>query len=224
MTDLRNDLLDAALAHVPFDGWSEAAFRAAAADLGIDMARARAVFPRGALDMAVAYHRRGDARMLQRLGEHDLAAMRIRERVALAVRLRLDGEDREVVRRGATLMALPQHAAEGTRLIWNTADAIWDALGDTSEDGNWYTKRAILSGVYSSTVLFWLGDNSPGDADTWAFLDRRIDNVMQFEKAKAQVQKNPFLRGVFALPLAVMGAVRKPPARADDLPGQWRQG
>lgn len=219
---LAERLLDAAAEHVPFDGWSEAAFRAAIADTGADAAQARVLYPRGGADMALAWHRRGDARMLASLAEHDLPALRMRERVALAVRLRLQGEDREIVRRGASLFALPQHAGEGARLIWNTADAIWSALGDTSEDGNWYTKRAILSGVYSSTVLYWLGDHSPGDADTWAFLERRINEVMQFEKAKAQVQKSPLLRSVFALPLAVMSAARKPAASSDGLPGRWR--
>ena len=223
MPELAERLLDAALDHVPFDGWSEAAFRAAIEDTGADAALARAHYPRGGLDLALAYHRRGDDRMNVLLAEHDLPALRMRERVALAVRLRLEGEDREIVRRGASLFALPQHAGEGARLIWNTADAIWNALGDTSEDGNWYTKRAILSGVYSSTVLYWLGDHSPGDADTWAFLDRRIDEVMQFEKAKAQVQKSPLLRTVFALPLAMMSTARKPAASGDDLPGRWRQ-
>lgn len=219
---LADRLLDAAVGHVPFDGWSEASFRAAVDDTGADAALARALYPRGGVDMALAYHRRGDARMLARLAEHDLPSLRMRERVALAVRLRLEGEDREVIRRAAALFALPQHATEGARLIWNTADAIWNALGDLSEDGNWYTKRAILAGVYSSTVLYWLGDNSPENADTWAFLDRRIDEVMRFEQAKAQVQKSPFLRGVFALPLAVMGAVRKPADTGDCLPGRWQ--
>ncbi len=219
---LAEQLLDAALMHVPFDGWSDAALRAAAADVGADMALARAHFPRGGVDLALAYHARGDAQMLARLAEHDLDIMRIRDKVALAVRLRLEGAEREAVRRGAALFALPQYAAEGARAIWGTADAIWNALGDTSEDGNWYTKRAILSGVYSSTVLYWLGDESPGEADTWAFLDRRIDGVMTFEKAKAQVQKSPVLRTVFALPLAVMGAVRKPATPPGGLPGRWQ--
>lgn len=222
MTVTSDKLLDAALEHVPFDGWSEAAFRAAINDTGADAALARAYFPRGGVDMALAFHRRGDALMLERLAGHDLALMRLRERVSLAVRLRLEGGDREIVRRGAALFALPLHAADGARAIWSTADAIWNALGDNSEDGNWYTKRAILSGVYSSTLLYWLGDNSPGHADSWAFLDRRIDEVMRFEQAKAQVQKNPFLRTVFALPLAVMGTMRKPAATGDNLPGKWR--
>ena len=225
MTDnaetLAERLLDAALIHVPFDGWSQAAFAAAVTDTGIDPALARALYPRGGIDLALAYHRRGDAEMLAALAARAGEDMRMRDRVALAVRLRLEGADPELVRRGTTLFALPPYAPEGARAVWNTADAIWNALGDTSEDGNWYSKRAILSGVYSTTLLYWLGDTTPGHQATWAFLDRRIDEVMQFEKVKAKVQKDPVLSRLFALPLAAMGAIRKPGAGGGGLPGHW---
>ncbi len=221
MAELADKLLDSAMVHVPFDGWGEAALRAAAADCGVDMAAARAVFPRGGVDMALAFHRRGDAAMVARLAERDLSQLRIRERIALAVRLRIEAaEDRELVRRASTLFALPPYAADGTRALWGTADAIWTALGDSSTDYNWYSKRAILSGVYSATVLFWLGDDSPQSDATWAFLDRRIDGVMQFEKVKSSVDKNPVLRVAFAGPRALLSCVRAPQrsARAD-MPG-----
>lgn len=214
-------LLEAALAHVAFDGWSQATLDAAAADCGMDPLQARALYPRGGLDLALAYHRQGDAAMLTALAARDLAALRMRDRVALAVRLRLEAVDREAVRRGVTLLSLPHHAAEGARALWNTADAIWNALGDTAQDGNWYTKRAILSGVYSSTVLYWLGDSSPGHEATWGFLDRRVDDVMRFEKAKADIRKSPVLSKLFALPLAVLEGVRKPADAQADLPGHW---
>jgi ubiquinone biosynthesis protein COQ9 len=221
MTDLTEKLLDAALIHVPFDGWGDAALRAAAADCGVEMAAAKAVFPRGGVDMALAYHARGDALMLKALADHDLSQMRIRERIALAVRLRLEAaEDRELVRRGTTLFALPLYAAEGARAIWGTADAIWTALGDSATDYNWYTKRATLAGVYSATVLFWLGDDSAGAEATWAFLDRRIDGVMQVERVKGAVRKNPVLSALFAGPNAVLSCIKAPNANARrDLPG-----
>ncbi|MFP4328144.1 MAG: COQ9 family protein [Paracoccaceae bacterium] len=215
-------LLEAALPHVAFDGWSEATFRAAAADAGVEPTLARALCPRGALDLAVAFHRRGDRRMVERLDAADLSALRIREKIALAVRFRIEAaEDREAVRRGSALFALPTHAAEGARLIWDTADTIWSALGDTSDDLNWYSKRATLSGVYGATVLYWLGDESPGYEDTWAFLDRRIGDVMTFEKFKAQVADNPVLKRLFAGPGRVLGKVRAPGKPRADLPGRW---
>lgn len=215
-------ILDAALAHVPFDGWSEITFRAAVADAGVDAGLARALFPRGAVDLALAFHARGDAAMRARLAATDLSALRFRDRIATAVRFRLEAvTDREVVRRGTTLFALPMYAADGARAIWSTADAIWTALGDTSADINWYTKRATLSGVYGATVLYWLGDDSPGHQATWDFLDRRIGDVMQFEKVKAAVMENPLAKAAMAGPMKLMDQIRAPRA-SDDLPGRYR--
>jgi ubiquinone biosynthesis protein COQ9 len=119
-----------------------------------------------------------------------------------------------------SLFALPHYAPEGTRLVWETCDAIWNALGDTSRDVNWYTKRATLSGVFVSTVLFWLGDESSDFTETKDFLERRIENVMQFEKAKAGVQGNKTLSAMFALPSAILGTIKAPAGVGrDDLPG-----
>ena len=213
-------LLDAALLHVPFDGWSETTLRAAIRDSGVHDGLARALFPRGGVDLALAYHRRGDARLRAQLAATDLSALRYRDRIAKAVRLRLElVEDKEAVRRGTTLFALPIYAAEGARAIWGTSDAIWSALGDTSRDFNWYSKRATLSAVYSATVLFWLGDDSPGHQATWDFLDRRIENVMGIEKAKAAMRENPLAKAVLAGPLKLMEKIRRPET-PEDLPGK----
>ena len=215
-------VLDAALAHVPFDGWSDTTFRAAIAESGVDPALARALFPRGGVDLALAFHRRGDDAMVAKLKATDLASMRYRDRVAAAIRFRLEAvTDKEVVRRGTTLFALPNHAADGANAIWGTADAIWDALGDTSRDVNWYTKRATLSAVYAATVLFWLGDDSIGHQDPRGFLDRRIDDVMRIEKAKAGLRDNPLSKALLAGPMKLMERL-KAPTRRDDLPGKFR--
>ena len=208
---------------MPFDGWSEATFRAAMEDAGINAGLAQAVCPRGAVDLALAYHEEGDQAMLARLAEADLGQVRFRDRVAAAVRYRLEAvEDKELVRRGVTLFALPHHALDGAQAIWRTCDRIWTALGDTSEDVNWYTKRATLSGVYSSTVLYWLGDDSPGHERTWAFLDRRIDDVMQIEKVKARARDNKLVSGLMAGPLSFVNRIRKPgPRQTTGMPGRW---
>lgn len=220
---LVSSLLDAALMHVVFDGWSDATFDAAVADTEMDPVLARAICPRGAVDLALAYHRRGDAQMLERLAREDLSELRFRDRIAAAVRFRLEAvEDKEAVRRGVTLFSLPQHAGDGIKAVWGTCDAIWNALGDTSEDLNWYSKRTTLSGVYSSTVLYWLGDDSPDHHATWEFLDRRIDNVMQFEKVKANLRKNPLLKPLLAGPEWLSQQIKRPAAQ-DDLPGRRSQ-
>ncbi|MCH2094607.1 MAG: COQ9 family protein [Rhodobacteraceae bacterium] len=220
----RDKLLDAALVHVPFDGWTEATFRAAVADSGADPVVARGVFPRGALDLALAYHRRGDDLMSERLADVDLGAMKIREKITFAVRARLEViEDRELVRRGLTLFSLPMHAADGARALWGTADLIWTAIGDSSEDVNWYTKRATLSGVYSSVVLYWLGDDTPGNEATWAFLDRRIEDVMRIEKVKARIRTNALLKPLMAGPTWLAARIKAPKPAGNDLPGRWRR-
>jgi len=224
MSDAKDQMIDAALMHVPFDGWSEASFRASAADVGITEAEARALCPRGAVDLALAFHARGDKAMAAKLREADLTALRYRDRVAFAVRTRLElvEHDKEAVRRGLTLFALPMHAADGAKALWQTADAIWTALGDSSDDLNWYTKRATLSGVYSSTVLYWLGDQSMDHAASWAFLDRRIDDVMQVEKIKAQMRDSKLLKPFMAGPEWLASRIKAPSGTGPaDLPGRW---
>ena len=214
-------LLQAVSGHVPFDGWSEASFQAAIRDSGVSPGLARALFPRGGVDLALAYHQQGDRAMRAALAERDLAALRFRDRVALSIRLRLEAADKELVRRGSALFALPHHAIEGAGLIWATADAIWTALGDTARDLNWYSKRASLSAVYGATVLFWLGDTSEDNAATWAFLDRRIENVMQFEKLKAGAQKAPGFQALMKGPLKILERISAPKGAAD-LPGKMK--
>lgn len=223
--DLKDRILDAVLLHVAFDGWSETAMKAACLDQGISLQEARQAFPRGAPDLAMAYHRRGDALMRDALAEQDLAGMRIRDRISLAIETRLSViSDKEAVRRGAALFALPQHAADGARAVWGTADAIWTALDDPSDDINWYTKRATLSAVYAATILYWLGDDSPEHVDTRTFIARRIEDVMGIEKAKGQIRSNRFLKPFLAGPQWLGARVRPPFGSApSDLPGRWSE-
>lgn len=216
------NLLEAILPHVPFDGWSEAAFSAACRDIDMTAQAARLLCPRGAVDLAVLSHKLGDQQMIEALAGADLSEMRFRDKVAHAVWLRLQViDDREVVRRASALFALPHMAPEGAQLIWGTADAIWTALGDSSQDANWYTKRATLSAVYGSVVLYWLGDQSDEQSATRAFIDRRIENVMQFEKLKASMSDNRLLKPLTTPLLKLMSTIKAPAARPADLPGRW---
>jgi ubiquinone biosynthesis protein COQ9 len=211
----RDRLIAAALPHVPFDGWSRTTLEAAIVDSGVDAGLARLAFPRGGIDMALAFHRRADRQLAEELSAADLAGMRIRDRIVHCVRRRIElvATDREAVRRGATLLGLPLHAPEGARAVWETADIIWNACGDDATDYNWYTKRMILSSVYSATMLYWLGDESPGFSRTWSFLDRRIEDVMRFEKTKAKLNENPLVRAALWAPIQVLKHVRAPAPR-----------
>lgn len=205
----RDRLLEAALTHVPFDGMNDRALLAGARDIGMSADLARVHFPQGGAGLAAAYHRRGDT-ALARLLAASPSVGRIRDRISDAIWQRLSVADPEIVRAGATVMALPQNAALGARLMWETADTIWTALGDTSDDVNWWTKRATLASVWGAAVLYWLGDYSDGRADTRAFIDRRIEDVMQIEKLKASVRKLP---GIGALTDLGTGWIRKPRPR-----------
>jgi ubiquinone biosynthesis protein COQ9 len=179
--DDRARLLEAALDHVAFDGWSETALRAAAADTGIPIERALNAFPGGATELIAFHSETADRRMLEALALEPLAEMKVREKAARAIRLRLEANfrHREAIRAGLTALMMPQNAALSARLLYKTVDAIWYAIGDRSTDFNFYTKRGLLAGVYTATLFYWLNDKSEGAQATWSFLDRRIAEVMK---------------------------------------------
>jgi len=186
---IKEAIMLASLAHFPFDGWGEAALARGADDAGYDGATARRLFPGGAVEMIAFHSHYADRRMLEELGGLDLDAMKIRDRITLAVRVRLqqNAMHQEAVRRAMARLALPRNAMLATRLLYRTVDAMWHAAGDTATDHNFYTKRALLAGVYASTVMCWLNDNSQDLEVTWAFLDRRIAEVMRVPKAMAGI-------------------------------------
>lgn len=179
--DAREKLLLATLAHVPFDGWSEAALRAGAEDAGLTPAEALNAIPGGPAEAVALFSAWADRRMVGRLAAMDLDSMRVRDRVAAGVRARLEILEpyREAVRRSLAFLALPQHGPQALRAVHETVDAIWVMAGDRATDYNYYTKRLLLAGVLTSTTLFWLNDRSEGRAQTWAFLDRRIEEVLR---------------------------------------------
>lgn len=187
----KRSLLEAMLLHVPFDGWSNKALALAAKDCGYDAGIVARAFPGGAVAVLDFWIAETDLAMLRALESRDLAAMKVRDRIRLAVltRLEIAAPHREAVRRALNLEALPQHAPRALKQLYRTVDAIWYAAGDTATDYNFYTKRLLLAGVYASTLLRWLDDKSEGFAGTAAFLDRRLADVMQIEKAKGRLRK-----------------------------------
>ena len=148
-------LMKAALPNVAFDGWSNLTFVAACTEADFSERKARLLCPRGAIDLAVAFHKWGDDQLETTFKKKKFSQLKVRERIKKAVELRIKlASDKEAVRRGVVLFSLPMHAFEGSRLIWETSDLIWELIGDNSEDYNWYSKRTILSAVYGSTVLY----------------------------------------------------------------------
>jgi ubiquinone biosynthesis protein COQ9 len=185
------DIIQAALPLAAFDGWNQATLNKAAASIGYKSTDVIRVFPGGALDAVLAYLRLCDEGMVQALAGYNLETMKVRERIALCVRLRLMeyAPQREAARRALSLLAMPFHAHHALSSLNHTVDDIWHAVGDTSTDFNFYTKRLTLAGVYSATLLHWLDDSSPDFESSWSFLDRRIENIMQFEKLKRRVRE-----------------------------------
>ena len=214
-------LMLTALPNVAFDGWSNSTFVAACREADISERKARLFCPRGALDLAIAFHKWGDDQFETAFTKKKISELKVREKIRKAVELRIKlASDKEAVRRGVVLFALPIYAFEGSRLIWDTSDLIWELIGDNSEDYNWYSKRAILSAVYASTVLYWLGDNSEGSEETWHFLDRRIEDVMKFETAKAQLKTNKFTKEFNGLTKIFLKTIKRPSRNIDpNLPG-----
>ncbi len=187
----RRKILFATLPHVPFDGWSRTALAAGTGDAGFEPVMAERAFPGGPAQMLEAFSQWADGAALEALARHDPAAMKVRDRITTGVWLRLEAlaPHRAAVGQALAFLALPANARLGPRLLYRTVDALWYAAGDTATDYNFYTKRALLAAVTASTLLCWLGDRSEGFADTKAFLDRRIAEVMRVPKVTARLRR-----------------------------------
>jgi ubiquinone biosynthesis protein COQ9 len=186
---LKTAVLDAALAHAPEMGFGDGLLARAGKEAGADAQTLARLFPEGVASLVEFYSLACDTAMERALG--DLSQMKIRERIRSAVLARIAAlqPHKEAARRAAAFLLLPANAALGARLLYRTVDAMWHAAGDTSTDFNYYTKRAILSGVYTSTLMRWFNDSTPDESATREFLDARIVNVMQFEKFKAEMNE-----------------------------------
>ena len=188
LDELRAELAPRLPAHAAFDGWSEAALAMAAAELGVPADRARLAFPQGSAQMIDAWFDWIDKAMLAAFPPERIAAMKVRDRIRDLILFRFEqaAPHREALRRALATLAMPQNALIAARLAWRAADRIWRVAGDSATDFNHYSKRALLVGVYGSTTFVFLDDDSDGLAETRAFLDRRIGDVMRFEKVKAR--------------------------------------
>jgi ubiquinone biosynthesis protein COQ9 len=196
----RDALIEAMLPDVAFDGWSRVALRAAARRIGMSVGEALALLPGGAPEFVACFSRWADRRMLDRLEHLPLDQLRVPERIALAVNIRLEIVEpwREAVRRALAVLALPQRTPLALRLVYETVDGIWYAAGDSAADFSFYTKRATLAAIYAATLVYWLEDRSPGFADTRAFLERRLADAARIGAARHRIEAavdrlpNPF--------------------------------
>ena len=189
MTDDKSyEILDAILKHVPFEGWTSRALNMAMSGSGLSAGAEHIYVPDGALGLIRIWSERLDQQMAAAIDERGFDNMRIRDKVTEAVWLRLEllRPHQEAARRAVSRLSLPDGSGQAATQLWASADVIWTAIGDTSEDYNYYTKRTILSGVIGSSLFVWLADDTEDKSEARAFLERRIENVMQFEKFKGR--------------------------------------
>ena len=207
---LRRQLALAVGENAVFDGWTKAAVDSAAQQLGIDPVQARLAMPKNQAAMIDLYIQEVDRGLEAYFTPKRIAGMKIREKIRALIwhRLEIMGPAREAVRRALAILAMPQNLPLALRISWRTADHMWRIAGDSSTDFNHYTKRMTLGAVYASTMLVWLDDQSEGWSETAAFLDRRIDDVMQFEKLKAEWRGSADRR---LSPSRFFGRLRYPP-------------
>ncbi len=203
----RRDILNAMLVHAPFDGWSTVSLKQAVKDAGLPNGAEELYFPGGPLEVIAFWNGQNDEHMLAEMAKLDQSKMRIRDKITQAVLLRFEaiGSHEEAAKRAIARTALPDGLAFSPKILWASADAMWRAIGDTSTDFNYYTKRTSLSAVISTSLLAWLTDDDPKKEKAKAFLDARIENVMQFEKAKFQAKKR---LSAFPDPAELLGKIR----------------
>ena len=203
----RDAILDAALDIAPFEGWTDTTLRLAVEATDLPEGAGALYFPDGALGLLRHWNARTVAHVEAEIAKRGLANLRIRDRVTEGIVIALEaiGPHEPAFRRALSRLALPDALGDAARMNWAVADAIWHGIGDTSTDFNFYTKRAILSGVLSASAVAWLNDTSPDKAQARAFIDRRIDNVMQFEKVKARVRG---IRETVPNPAEFLGGLR----------------
>lgn len=193
LDELQVELAPRIAANAVFDGWGDRALNDAAHAIGIPPERAKLAFPRSGVDMIDAWFAALDREMERRNPTAEIAALKVRDRISRLILSRFDIAlpQREAVRRALAKLSLPLNLPTAARLGWRTADLMWRLAGDTSTDFNHYTKRTTLAGVYATTLLVWLDDDSERQSETRDFLDRRIDGVMRFEKAKGKLKPDP---------------------------------
>lgn len=191
VTPLKTRFLTTALPDVPFDGWTPELMARTAQTLKMDDADVEAAFPGGLPDLADYFSVWATDEALKKMKKKTLKDLRVRDRVALGVRARLEtlAPHKEALRAALAFLAKPPSSLRLPKLVWHAADKIWWAAGDTSTDYNHYTKRLLLSGVITSTTLYWLNDTSKGHAETWAFLERRIDDVLKIGMKLGKLKK-----------------------------------
>jgi len=198
--ELSDTVIELALKHVIFDGWSDEIINRICSEAKLNKEKIWRLFPRGSLDIAIAFHKRDDSRFEEKFLESDFndSSLRVRDRICEAINLRLEiaSTNKEAVKRSLALFSTPMYFSEGSRIMWHTSDLMWGLVGDQSKDFNWYSKRFTLSSVLMSSLIIWIDDHSLDSIETRGFISRRIENIMTLEKYKANAKKMPLVGNI----------------------------
>ncbi|MFL2788121.1 MAG: COQ9 family protein [Paracoccaceae bacterium] len=211
MTDI-NKFIEIALKHVPFEGWNEQVFEKTCLEANISIIQGKLLFPRSSTDLMLSFLKRDDDELSNLIKKSDNVNQKYRNRISNAIfdRINLAQQNREAYRKALSLLALPHMAPDNAAMMWNLSDTIWIALNDSSTDINWYTKRITLGFVYSTSLIYWLGDESHELKKTKDFLERRIEDVMEFEKVKGKFRNSKFGQEFMRGPGKVFSFIKAP--------------
>ncbi|MBC65250.1 MAG: COQ9 family protein [Rhodobacteraceae bacterium] len=211
LTDI-NKFIEIALKHVPFEGWNEQVFEKTCLEANISIIQGKLLFPRSSTDLMLSFLKRDDEKLSSLIKKSDNVNQKYRNRISNAIfdRINLAQQNREAYRKALSLLALPHMAPDNAAMMWNLSDTIWIALNDSSTDINWYTKRITLGFVYSTSLIYWLGDESHELKKTKDFLERRIEDVMEFEKVKGKFRNSKFGQEFMRGPGKVFSFIKAP--------------
>ena len=211
LTDI-NKFIDIALKHVPFEGWNEQVFEKTCLEANISIIQGKLLFPRSSTDLMLSFLKRDDEELSNLIKKSDNVNQKYRNRISNAIfdRINLAQQNREAYRKALSLLALPHMAPDNAAMMWNLSDTIWIALNDSSTDINWYTKRITLGFVYSTSLIYWLGDESHELKKTKDFLERRIEDVMEFEMVKGKFRNSKFGQEFMRGPGKVFSFIKAP--------------
>ena len=204
---VKQKLVDQAIKNVIFEGWTWNAINSSASFLDIEKDALKEILPNGPRDLVREFVTSLDSQMLARISKLKLEGMPIRMRIYTAVKIRIElyKHYKEQIRGLISYLSFPGNITFGTSLTFKTVSKIWYAVGDESTDFSYYTKRGLLTAIYSATLLYWLSDDSKDSEDTWSFLERRIEDVMKIPKIKAGFKDGVILKKILSIPLRIIG-------------------
>ena len=180
------------LKNVPFDGWTWDALYNSAIDLNIfkndltekDKSNLRNHYDNEIVNAIKKFNDYLDNEMIKKFKKAKLVNQKIPVKIKNLIMFRLNTsyEYKDAIRSSISIMSFPRNSKLALKMLYKTCDEMWRASNDKSTDFSFYTKRLVLSGVYTSTLFYWLNENDSKKVEN--FLDRRLYDIHRFGKIK----------------------------------------